>query len=205
MWERLCSLRRPIDGNCLEHFAHGNIAPIPCLQLCILRPDASTKYWSHGLQWCFFFPTCSTLIWLFKDCAPTNPLWQMLHVRLSLVTFSRTVVALLNFATLHACIADKEAWKSWARWASARYLNISSSSLGFKGSGTSFHSRCNTNPTSKSSSSCIRRDLPLLYCTSVIFQEVLPHEEDCMTPKNRRCPYPWFIQQKRHKHTHKGY
>ena len=40
---------------------------------------------------------------------------------------------------------------------------------------------------------CIQRDLPLLYRTSVIFREVLPQEEDCMTPKNRHCPYPWFV------------
>ena len=33
----------PTDRNCLEHFVHGNIALIPCLWLCILRPDASAK------------------------------------------------------------------------------------------------------------------------------------------------------------------
>ena len=95
-------------------------------------------------------------MWFFKDCAPASTLWQMLQVRSSLATFSRTVVALLNFATLHAsipCMANKEAWKSWARWASARYLKGASSCLGFDRSGTSFHSCRNTNPMSKSSSS----------------------------------------------------
>ena len=38
-----------------------------------------------------------------------------------------------------------------------------------------------------------QRDLPLRYHTTAISREVLPQEEDCMTPKNRRCPYPWFV------------
>ena len=212
MWECLCPLRCPINGNCLRHFVHGNIVLIPCLRLCIFRLDASAKYLSHVLQWCFVFPTCSALIWLFKDCAPANPLWQMLHMRSSLVTFSRTVVALLNFKTLHAsipCVANKEAWKSWAHWASARYLNISSSSLGFEGSGTSFHSQCNTNPTSKSSSSLYTEGSSSAISYVDDFSRGFTargrlHDTEvpslslpvvCLTER----------QQKRHKHTHKGY
>ena len=40
---------------------------------------------------------------------------------------------------------------------------------------------------------CTQRDLPLRYHMSAISREVLPPEEDCMTPKNRHRPYPWFV------------